>query len=73
MDNRVAGNIDEIRLKRIDSNAINPKATIRPRIAVIWGKKAPEPRPNIKGMSRIGTRKMAIHIFFILARTMGST
>ena len=73
MDNRMEGNIDEVRLRRTDSNAIDPKATTKPKMAVTWGKKAPVPRPNINGMIRTGTRMIAIHIFFKLERTIGST
>ena len=57
----------------LDRNAINPKAIIRPKIAVTWGKIAPEPRPNRNGMNRTETMRIAIHIFFMLERTIGST
>ena len=46
MDNRMEGNIDEVRLRRTDSSAINPNAAIRPKIAVTWGKYAPEQDRN---------------------------
>ena len=73
MDNRMEGNIAEVWLKRTDRDAINPKATIKPKIAVSWGRKAPEPRRNTIGIKKTGTRKIMRHIFFMLERTIGST